>query len=87
MESLAESNHRHARAISLPIWFLVGVGSLVAVMATARADQVPVKLVGTRWRWVHFASPAENFSVVEPERYTLVLEGSRARTAIAAQVV
>ena len=50
--------------------FVVGVGSLLTTMAAA-ANPVPAKLAGTTWRWVHFASSAEDFAVAEPERYTL----------------
>ena len=37
----------------------------------AAADPVPAEPAGTTWRWVHFASSAEDFAVAEPERYTL----------------
>ena len=50
--------------------FVVGVGALLTAMAAA-ADPVPAELAGMTWRWVHFASSAEDFAVAEPERYTL----------------
>ena len=55
--------------------FVVGVGSLLTTMAAA-ANPVPAKLAGTTWRWVHFASSAEDFAVAEPERYTLAFNAA-----------
>jgi hypothetical protein len=54
--------------------FVIGVGSLFAAMAAAAAP-VPAELAGTTWRWVHFASSAEDFAVAEPKRYTLAFDG------------
>ena len=53
------------------VGLLICLGSGLTAVAA-----VPAELVRTTWRWVHFASPTEDFSVSEPDRYTLTFDAT-----------